>query len=399
MSIRKPQNDYEKERVEELYKHLNIASEIVNAYEATEFEGKVVKTINLEKGTILSSAIFLDNGNIAAILLTDKRSCFTLNIYHQLTMELITSTVIHSSKGIHVLYFRLSITTSRNILISFILSNTRPIGCIHHYNQEGQLLWTLNHNHSYLREVVILNDDTVLLRDEGVMKFVNQDRKDIFEFSRFYFNHSRMDNEYTPYGKRGFISYILNIAYLYNDDLEEKKILELDITTEITVLKSIDKDRIIYGTNENSVFVHNVTEGREISRFPLRYDVLLVKTIELLPDNRCFVGTGNYRNYGHLDIARILNLNNTENYIEKEYFSKRDVEYIGIASNGDIMLSAQVSTVPLTDPDETFIYKYNVSSKKDTSYNIRNGKVLALSPFDRIITTNGSQRSEFTLME
>jgi hypothetical protein len=382
--FRKPQDDSEEKRVKELDIPLGILSLIVNAYDATEFKGKLCNVIKLEEGVVLAT-IFLDNDNIAILLET---SIVKLNIYNRLSGELIKSVDVsppgaERSSGSRV---RMVITNTRNILISCYLSLKTSIKEISRmqvlwfYNQEGELLW-YKMDRSYV-DAIILNDNTLFLSKVHGVKLVNRDEEKVLKFKSGKKNNnpSLLSNTIIPHGKRGFICYSQSKIFCYDNNWEEKKVLEVDGLSKITALEIVDKDTIIYGTSDTNLVIYDMREEKEIFMRDLPGNKLKIRGIKLLPHGRCLVVLNPYRQDDERNnTIYILNLKCFS--VEKKYYSDGFTKYIGITSKEQVIFT-------LSSPYTVVVY--DILKKEDTTHNIGDHDVFGLSSFDSIITINES---------
>jgi hypothetical protein len=392
MSIRKPQNYSEEKRVEELDRPLGVLSLMVNAYEATEFKGKLANTIKLEEGEIVLGGMFLDNDNIA--ILAYKDDGLKLNIHNRLSRDLISSTIVKSdSEGsIMTSQNNMAITPNRNILINYQThdKSAKLGGKFLLYNQEGVLLWERTHNN--IGEIVLLNDDTILLREKNSVILLYRDDEKVLSSKKDSNLFGQFHSTIVPYCRKGFICYTTTQIFLYNDNLEEKKILEIDNELEITALEVVNSDTIIYGTSGRNLVMYDMKEEKEIFNDTLAGDGLRIRKIKLLPHKRCLVILNPNRYAENGNTIRILNIDNPGALLEKEYHSPEYCNYIGISSGGHALFTVGFQSGNL-------VVVYDILNKKGIKYNIGILDVSGFSSFDSIIARSNEVSDQVSIFE
>lgn len=383
MSIRKPQNQIEEKRMKEVDPYINMLSQIVNAYETTEFKGELVKTIKLPKRNIILAAIFLDDDNIATLV--HERENINFVIYSRLTYELITTTLICNTSG-QCISGEMIITPKKNLLIKYTVGPVTKH--INYCSQKGEILW----KESYESPInyTILNDDTIVLKYFASIRLLNDGKRRIMVFpDEDLPDHPSYSCNYliNPYGEKGYIYCSSKTVCIYDDSLERKELPKLR-NKNIIALEVVDSNTIIFGTKDGKIIIYNIKEEKNININLSEYRE--VTAIKILPQKRCLVFITYLFSY---DTIMILNLNNPENPIEKVYHGvNRWANYIGITSSGDVMFSMKL--------EQIMAVVYNISTKQDVKYKIgKSNYITSLSSFDGVIIKSEYKTTQIEIWE
>lgn len=375
-SEKKPQGSEEKKTTEMVKHHLKLddLSNIVNEY-SSSFKARLSYSITIV-GYTIRDALWLDNGNIMALLLDRKTSLLNLSIYKE--GRLISRKVLDNkpSKGTYL--GELDITPRRNITVS--LSEVEKAKKIYYCNQKGKVLWKKSFK-SGERKLCTLNDDSVLLRIDGEIIKRTADEEEKLGI--------KTDGEFIPYGERGFILVSYERVYLYNDNMKRKEI-ELDNTYNITAIRPIGKN-ILFGTEKGSLICYNTKKKKEVVSITFD-DLPYIKEIHMLSHNKCLVMCAEGEEDGTRNI-KIINLSDLDEEPELDYDSYDDLKYLGSLSNGNVLIYNNVYYEEDSYDEEKNIIIYNILKNKykkinldwDDENGLDNTKFVGISPNDTLL--------------
>lgn len=321
MVIRKPEGLNERKRVEQVDKYLknNYLSHLVNEY-ASMFEGKLKHRISLSDH--IKSALFLDNDRIMVLTLSNDLKTFNLYIYKTDNGELLSIKILSENDTNPTQLYSLCMTPGRNVCINII---KRAKKYIYYCNQNGEVIWFETSNKTILS---ILNDDSFILNHGNsiVRKNANGEEEKLHIPS----------GKISPFGARGFISLNGTGVYIYDNDMEEKKI-EIEANDRITTVKPINTDIILFGTDDNTLICFDTTKNKEIARVTFEDEKKYIHKIEMLTHNRCALLCGKNQ-YSSTENVKICNLGDLSENSEAIYGGDSMLEYLGTLSNDNVML-------------------------------------------------------------
>lgn len=334
--IRKPQGSEERKRTELVNTHLGIdhLSNLVNEYN-TLFEGRLIQRIKEDEFHI-KGALFLDNGNIVALLLSKASKLFNFSFYERNTGKLIKRKVLDDKVFKAVSIDEIKMTPNRNISVTF--SNGRGG---YYCNQQGEVLWH-NKMERRNRELCILNDDSILFKvdDHIIRKNIDEEVKIDVPYSNFV-----SCGDFIPYGARGFILLSDSGIYLYDDNMKNKK-LDIEYSDSITATKPINTNIILFGTEEGSLICYDTVKAKEIGRVTFEDEMKYIIRIEMLAHNRCLLICGSNSTSSDQNV-KICNLGDLSEKPEANIQPDHMLEYMGTLSNSDVVIYH-----PVIDEDE-----------------------------------------------
>lgn len=382
MSLREPENEFEGKVVQELDTPIGFLSKMVNGYSAGEFKGKLANSIPLEDSRELET-IFLDDDDI--VMLVSEGKNINLKFYSRLSGDLMTtSTICSFEEELYVSESNMVITPKRNILIYFNVKGLLG-GHIYYCNQKGEVLW--RKNRKAISDITALNDDAVLLNDPDVLTLINGEDEKTLNFSgKKSPGDFLYDSNYdiVPCGKKGFIYYSSNRVYLYDDNLTERKLFQTndidETNTRIKTIEVIDADTIVYGTTNSEMVFYNIKEEKRISCLSLGQDGFKVREIKILPNKKYLVIISEHLHLEQDNSVIILDPSLGQDCVQKIYNFGEFVNYLGITSGGDVMISGQID-----EKEGTIVIVHNLSKNDSIEHKIGNKIVSCLSSFDSII--------------
>lgn len=371
--LRLPKTTDEQKRKELLMEHLGIVSNIVNEY-IPDFEGKITNVIRAKE---VYSPLYLDNGGIAALVVTENGR-ISLVIYSPIDFSV--TRIQYLKNDIEISNHYLNKTPKGNLLVRLSKSTPLNISTIYYCNQEGDVLWTKCYEPYHFvifilnNDAVILNNDAVIMRSRSNFLIKDADSEIKIDTSSYVCNLNSYGMCIIPYGKKGFICYNTGSIYLYTDDLVEKCIAVGEY--HINMVELIDENYLIFISGTRIVLVDLITFSWKVMNLD---NGMRVNHIHHLGDQLCLLLV-EYpdSSYGVL----FYDIKKARIYPNKNFPKTNNMmDYVGKLTNNRILLFCA--------PEATFTV-YNIATDEITRHTI-NGyyHIFNISPTDSILTTDG----------
>ena len=383
--IKLPQNSNERKRAQEIETHLGKdLSFLIGAYDEP-FSGKLLNKISLSIRTI--TALFLDDGNIMTFKTVNlyERGSIDIKIYNPITSEIIKEFSLMTPEPVRKVIA--TITPKKNILLHTLSGS---IICFQYLTMEGEVLWKkVYKNGPFMTSRItanILNDDTVIIRDNEkvILKTLTEEIK--LESPKNNCSLKDKKTKFLPYGEKGFISYMCDAIYLYEDSKWER-LIEIEDNIKITTITLINKDFLLYGTKNGTLVFYDMKERKEIISIKIWDGSMKINKIKMLTHNRCLVLSGNSSH--DLDNIKIFDLDNLSENPEMEYDFQNYFEYVGNLSNGDLIFF-----FPDEDDDKNIMI-YNILEKKIRRLMLdelpKNASRFSVSTLDNLMLLKGGE--------
>ena len=180
-----------------------------------------------------------------------------LTIYNPIDGEVIqTRQLVSFENESPATLFRLRITPRRNVLVTFHRLRTNHI---YYCDQEGDIIWS---NVTKARtgtrfNPYLLDNDTVLLTDGSVFHF-RTPKEEIAVYPGPKMAEFNSLSSFIPvYYYGNYLFHNRSHLCIYDNEFEERKVLKLENSNIITSLIPINRNTILYGTENNTLVAYD----------------------------------------------------------------------------------------------------------------------------------------------
>lgn len=366
--IRKPQGSEEKRRVDTLNPHLGDLSYLINAYEASDFQGELKTTISTKPFKI-AAVVSLDNDRIMGLVLDEKT--INLTTYNPINGEIIHTRLLNSFENESpATMFRLRITPRRNILVTFHKLRTNYI---YFCDQEGNTIWSriTKARKSTRFSPYLLDNDVVFLAEEGKLHFRTTVEEVIVNPGPGITEINSLSS-FTPiYHYGNYFFYNRSYLCVYDSEFNERKVLKLENSNIIRSLIFINKNTILYGTENNTLIGYDIDKEKKVAQIAFVEENLFIVKVVMLTHNRCMLiclNKGVGPNYKY----KFCDLGNLGPETESEFFFDTETEYIGNLSNGDVVIQKLIYDEEEEGEPESNLCIYNILKREMRGFHLDN---------------------------